>query len=107
MILFKNYIYIIFLLSNIFVFGSIKYQDDNGVGYDFDAHGRPLFRIGDYEFPSNPMNDRAKGYSIQGKVKNGVLNFPYLYLIFLTEFSSENTILKNISNKLENDNIVL
>ena len=52
-----------------------KRNENLGTGYNFDANDRPLFRIGDYDFPSNPMNDRAKGYSIQGKVKNGVLNF--------------------------------
>ena len=57
------------------MFGAERRNDSNGVGYDFNSLDKPLFRIGDYDFPSNPMNDRAKGYSIQGKVKNGVLNF--------------------------------
>ena len=57
------------------MFGAEKRNNSNGVGYDFNSLDKPLFRIGDYDFPSNPMNDRAKGYSIQGKVKNGVLNF--------------------------------
>ena len=30
--------------------------------------------IGDYPFPTNPMTDRARGYLIQGKVKNAIRN---------------------------------
>ncbi len=75
-----NYIYKnrnLFIITLIFtlMFGAERRNDSNGVGYDFNSLDKPLFRIGDYDFPSNPMNDRAKGYSIQGKVKNGVLNF--------------------------------
>ena len=35
----------------------------------------PLSKIGDYPYPTNPLNDRAKGYLLQGKVKNAVTNF--------------------------------
>ncbi|NQV37185.1 MAG: T9SS type A sorting domain-containing protein [Candidatus Marinimicrobia bacterium] len=31
-------------------------------------------RIGDYPYPTNPMNDRAHGYLLQGKVKNAIGN---------------------------------
>ena len=58
-----------------FFFGSEKKIDEAGTGYDFSAGNSSLFRVGDYDLPGNPMLDRAKGYSIQGKVKNGVLNF--------------------------------
>lgn len=63
------------LLFFTFFFGAEKKINNAGTGYNFDAGSNSLFRIGDYDFPSNPMNDRAKGYSIQGKVRNGVLNF--------------------------------
>ena len=69
----RNIIFSLFLLT--FFFSAEKKINDAGIGYDFDAGSNSLFRIGDYDFPSNPMNDRAKGYSIQGKVRNGVLNF--------------------------------
>lgn len=36
---------------------------------------RPVLKIGDYPFPTNPMNDRAKGFLLQGKVKNAVSNY--------------------------------
>ena len=32
-------------------------------------------KIGDNPFPTNPMNDRAKGYLLQGKVKNVITNY--------------------------------
>ncbi len=32
-------------------------------------------KIGDYPFPTNPLNDRAKGYLLQGKVKNAISNY--------------------------------
>ena len=32
----------------------------------------PLGKIGDFPFPSNPLNDRAKGYLVKGKVKSAV-----------------------------------
>ena len=31
--------------------------------------------IGQYGFPSNPMNDRAKGYLLNGVIKNAVSNY--------------------------------
>ena len=37
----------------------------------------PLAKIGDYPYPTNPFNDRAKGYLLQGKVKNAVTNFNF------------------------------
>ena len=35
----------------------------------------PLAKIGDYPYPTNPLNDRAQGFLLQGKVKNAVTNF--------------------------------
>ena len=32
----------------------------------------PAAKIGDNPFPTNPLNDRAKGYLLQGKIKNAV-----------------------------------
>ena len=34
-----------------------------------------LGRIGDGGYPGDPMNDRAVGYLLNGKVKNGIGNF--------------------------------
>ena len=68
-----RYIYLLLLLLSFSL--AEKRADNNGVGHNFTAGSNGLFRIGDYGYPTNPMNDRAKGYSIQGKVKNGLLNF--------------------------------
>jgi len=35
----------------------------------------PAAKIGDNPFPTNPLNDRAKGYLLQGKIKNAVTNY--------------------------------
>ena len=32
-------------------------------------------QIGQFGFPSNPMNDRAKGYLLNGVVKNAITNY--------------------------------
>ena len=34
-----------------------------------------LGRIGDFTYPSNPMNDRAIGYLLKGKAKSAVTNY--------------------------------
>ncbi|MBT6871572.1 MAG: hypothetical protein HOA66_08980 [Candidatus Marinimicrobia bacterium] len=41
---------------------------------DYPSAGN-LDKIGDNAYPSNPMNDRAKGYLLKGKVKNGIGNY--------------------------------
>tara|TARA_B100000315_G_scaffold260651_1_gene323724 strand:+ start:2128 stop:5337 length:3210 start_codon:yes stop_codon:yes gene_type:complete len=38
-------------------------------------NSRNLGKIGDYPFPTNPMNDRGKGYLISGKLKNAITNY--------------------------------
>jgi hypothetical protein len=48
-------------------------QLDEGVGEDFGSGG--LMKINDYTPPSNPMNDRAKGYLLKGKIKNAITNY--------------------------------
>ena len=34
-----------------------------------------LQKIGDNDFPGNPLNDRAKGYILDGKIKSTILNY--------------------------------
>lgn len=34
-----------------------------------------LEKIGDYPFPTNPINDRAKGYLLQGKIQSAIGNY--------------------------------
>ena len=38
-------------------------------------HLEILNKIGDNDFPSNPLNDRAKGYILDGKIKSTILNY--------------------------------
>ena len=52
-----------------------KRGENDGVGYNFSAGSNGLFRIGDYGYPGNPMNDRAVGYLLQGMVKNAISNY--------------------------------
>ena len=35
----------------------------------------PLNKIGDNDFPGNPLNDRAKGYVLDGKIKTTIANY--------------------------------
>ena len=35
----------------------------------------PAAKIGDNPFPTNPLNDRAKGFLLQGKIKNAITNY--------------------------------
>ncbi len=66
---------VIFLLSVVLLSGTER-QGPRLSGDPLGGHGpRPALRIGDYPFPTNPMNDRAKGFLIQGKVKNAVSNY--------------------------------
>ena len=46
---------------------------DSYYGLDQDSQTRG--GIGQFGFPSNPMNDRAKGYLLNGVIKNAVSNY--------------------------------
>ena len=70
----NKYIYIVVLMISV-LFSAAPLNDNNGVGENFDAGHNGLGRIGDYGYPNNPMNDRAKGFSIQGKARSALLNY--------------------------------
>ena len=38
-------------------------------------HSRAIAKIGDNPFPTNPMNDRALGYLLQGKAQTSLSNY--------------------------------
>ncbi len=40
-----------------------------------DLYENELEKIGDFPFPTNPLNDRARGYLLKGKAKTAVGNF--------------------------------
>ena len=54
--------------SNLFARGN-KYEKEKVVD---PFRTTSVARIGDYPFPTNPMNDRAIGYLLQGKINNGI-----------------------------------
>ncbi len=71
----KNVLIVILAIAGI-GFGIDPYaiSDDEYVGYGgVDDAG--LGKIGDFPFPTNPMNDRAIGYLLKGKTKNAVTNY--------------------------------
>ena len=41
----------------------------------YDYPSSILGKIGDNPPPGNPMNDRAKGYLLDGKIKSSILNY--------------------------------
>ena len=41
----------------------------------FSNNGGTLGKLGQYGYPSNPMNDRAIGYLLKGKAKSAVTNY--------------------------------
>jgi len=69
----KRIIFVLLIFTTLLYPGEPK-TDDRG-GDPFSSGGNGLMKIGDFPFPTNPMNDRAKGYLIQGKVKSAVFNY--------------------------------
>ena len=69
----RIYKYFIWLLLS-FIFTAAPDLED-GVGHNFSAGHNGLSRIGDYGYPNNQMNDRAKVFSIKGKTRSALLNF--------------------------------
>ena len=57
-----HYLHYILILTLMF---SQRYPDDSD----------NLNKIGDNDFPGNPLNDRAKGYILDGKIKSTILNY--------------------------------
>ena len=49
-----------------------KYSEDR---IPDQFHSMSTAKIGDNPFPTNPMNDRARGYLLQGKIKNAITNY--------------------------------
>ena len=65
-------------LTILLIFG-VSFSAEPSVANSSEARSQDpvqenLGRIGDYGYPSNPQYDRAKGYLLQGKVKNAVSN---------------------------------
>jgi len=64
------------VLLSVVLLSSAERQGPSQSGDPLGGYGpRPSLKIGDYPFPTNPMNDRAKGFLLQGIVKNAVSNY--------------------------------
>ena len=67
--------------ENIFLFILISFLISNrlpshiGVEQDEPIKNNSLYKIGDNPIPTNPMNDRAKGYILDGKIKSAIANY--------------------------------
>ena len=80
-----HYIYFILfiLLQPYFLFASEQPNPNNSVGswYDYNNTDQsPILNmrgngLGEFGFPSNPMNDRAIGYLLKGKAKTAITNY--------------------------------
>ena len=64
--------FLLILGSCILIAGENKFERDK-VSDPFRVNS--VARIGDYPYPTNPMNDRAIGYLLQGKINNGISNY--------------------------------
>mgnify|MGYP001351088552 CR=1 FL=1 len=66
--------YILYSLVFCIAFCAVP-NNNESEGEFFNAGHNGLGRIGEYGYPNNPMNDRAKGFSIQGKARSAILNY--------------------------------
>ena len=71
----KKYLLYITLISFSFLaeennLGNAEYHPWNSY-----SNSDGLGKIGDFGFPSNPMNDRAIGFLLKGKAKTAVTNY--------------------------------
>ena len=70
----KNYFLYISLIFFISFSICSELDEYDGVGEEFSSGPSSSFQrgLGQYGYPSDPMSDRAKGYLLQGKIKNAV-----------------------------------
>ena len=74
----KNLYHIIILSLFSYLFSG-QVIDENNASYEpwsqYGNSGGYLGRLGEYGYPTNPMNDRAIGYLLKGKAKSAVTNY--------------------------------
>ena len=71
----RNLFYIfIILVQNLFGAEIITHNENSSVIFDYN-HLNSLSRVGDYGYPTDPTQDRAKGYLLKGKAKTAVFNY--------------------------------
>ena len=76
----KNKIYIklfLFAVVSTLLIAGKPTEKDNAINHPWSDsyNGNSLGRIGQYGFPSNPMNDRARGYLLKGKAQSAITNY--------------------------------
>ncbi len=64
---------IVILGSMLTVLTATEKMNESKPKYQYN-NPAPLGKVGDNPFPTNPINDRAKGYLIKGKVKSAIFN---------------------------------
>ena len=71
-------IFIIFILFSHDLYSAEPVEQGNALSYPWSqsSGGSNSFsRIGDFGYPPNPMNDRAKGYLLAGKAQAAITNY--------------------------------
>ena len=71
-----NMIFLFFIFQSLLLAGK-PIDKDNAVNHPWASsyNSNGLGRIGQYGFPSNPMNDRARGYLLKGKAQSAITNY--------------------------------
>ena len=74
----KSYmaVYVLFLFCNFLLSGELV-DKNNSVGHPWSStmSGQSFGKVGEFGFPSNPMNDRARGYLLKGKAQAAITNY--------------------------------
>ena len=71
-------IFLFFCMAFIFpLIAGEPVEKDNAINHHWSSSfsGSALGRIGQYGFPSNPMNDRGRGYLLKGKAESAITNY--------------------------------
>ena len=74
----KNFKKILLIIGLQLIIGADVTVDDAALTHpwsQFTNRGGSLSRIGDFTYPTNPMNDRAIGFLLKGKAKSAVTNY--------------------------------
>ena len=74
----KSYkiIYVLSVFFN-FLFSGELLDKNNSINHPWSGSmsGQSFGKVGEFGFPSNPMNDRARGYLLKGKAQAAITNY--------------------------------
>ena len=73
----KRYIIICVLSVFNFLFSAEQVDKNNSISHPWSStmSGQSFGKVGEFGFPSNPMNDRARGYLLKGKAQAAITNY--------------------------------